>query len=236
MLPAGILGFMLPGDPEEGFSADPPIQRSAKEEIMEFLPLYRDGKKVYAGFWRRLCAGWIDTFIIVPLVYLFELPETMGLPLAIILTILSTALFSMYNVIFNACYGGSPGKLAVGIRITRPNGYSIGWSEAWKRSAVDIIIALILVMADIWTLLHLDWDKYSSLGWIDRIYLRTESAPTWCTVILLLQDVWVWSEVFVLLFSDRKRAIHDFIAGTVVIKKEFAEHAPPGGHGEAPRR
>ncbi len=28
MLPAGILGFMLPGDPEEGFSADPPIQRS----------------------------------------------------------------------------------------------------------------------------------------------------------------------------------------------------------------
>jgi hypothetical protein len=27
MLPAGILGFMLQGDPEEGFSADPPIQR-----------------------------------------------------------------------------------------------------------------------------------------------------------------------------------------------------------------
>ena len=27
MLPAGILGFMLPGDPEEGFSANPPIQR-----------------------------------------------------------------------------------------------------------------------------------------------------------------------------------------------------------------
>jgi hypothetical protein len=28
MLRAGILGFMLPRDPEEGFSADPPIQRS----------------------------------------------------------------------------------------------------------------------------------------------------------------------------------------------------------------
>ena len=27
MLSAGILGFMLPGDPEEVFSADPPIQR-----------------------------------------------------------------------------------------------------------------------------------------------------------------------------------------------------------------
>jgi len=30
MLPAGILGFMLPGDPEERFSADPPIQRWTK--------------------------------------------------------------------------------------------------------------------------------------------------------------------------------------------------------------
>jgi len=28
MLPAGILAFMLPVEPEEGFYADPPIQRS----------------------------------------------------------------------------------------------------------------------------------------------------------------------------------------------------------------
>ena len=28
MLPAGILGFMLSVEPEEGFYADPPIQRS----------------------------------------------------------------------------------------------------------------------------------------------------------------------------------------------------------------
>jgi len=27
MLPAGILGFMLQGVPEEGFYVDPPIQR-----------------------------------------------------------------------------------------------------------------------------------------------------------------------------------------------------------------
>jgi hypothetical protein len=29
MLPAGRLGFMLPGKSEEGFYAGPPIQRSA---------------------------------------------------------------------------------------------------------------------------------------------------------------------------------------------------------------
>jgi uncharacterized RDD family membrane protein YckC len=29
--------------------------------------------------------------------------------------------------------------------------------------------------------------------------------------------VWIWSEIIVLLFNRRKRALHDFIAGTVVI-------------------
>jgi len=33
LLQADILGFMLPGDPEEGFSADPPIQRWTCVEI-----------------------------------------------------------------------------------------------------------------------------------------------------------------------------------------------------------
>jgi len=31
MLPAGILAFMLPVEPEEGFYADPPIQRWARK-------------------------------------------------------------------------------------------------------------------------------------------------------------------------------------------------------------
>ena len=38
-----------------------------------------------------------------------------------------------------------------------------------------------------------------------------------------MQQIWIWSEFVVLLFNRRKRAIHDFIAGTVVILKEFAE-------------
>jgi hypothetical protein len=33
MLPAGILAFMLPVEPEEGFYADPPIQRYTGESV-----------------------------------------------------------------------------------------------------------------------------------------------------------------------------------------------------------
>jgi len=34
MLPAGILAFMLPVEPEEGFYADPPIQRSKDRDAV----------------------------------------------------------------------------------------------------------------------------------------------------------------------------------------------------------
>lgn len=51
-------------------------------------------------------------------------------------------------------------------------------------------------------------------------------APGWYGTISILQQVWIWSEVVVVLFNKRKRALHDFIAGTVVIQKQFSEQSP----------
>ena len=32
-------------------------------------------------------------------------------------------------------------------------------------------------------------------------------------------NVWVWSEFITILFNKRKKALHDYLAGTVVIRK-----------------
>lgn len=47
--------------------------------------------------------------------------------------------------------------------------------------------------------------------------------PAWYVLVDTVNQLWVWSEFIVLLFNKRKRAIHDFIAGTVVIKQEYRE-------------
>jgi len=190
---------------------------------MDFLPIRSNGQKVYAGFWKRFCAGFADAFIILPLAFLFVWLEGFDRTLAIAITIPSSILFAMYNVYFNARFGGTPGKLAVGIRITKPDGSRIDWSEAWKRSAVDLVFAIIVLFVEVWGLTQVDPGRYASLGWIERTQLVNEHAPAWYGSISVLQQIWIWSEVVVLLFNKRKRAIHDFIAGTVVIKKEFAE-------------
>jgi hypothetical protein len=49
MLPAGILAFMLPVEPEEGFYADPPIQRWTKPLRGRFHEVSIDNCQLLTG-------------------------------------------------------------------------------------------------------------------------------------------------------------------------------------------
>jgi len=190
---------------------------------MEFLPVKMNGKKVYVGFWKRFLAIFIDLLVLLPVIFLFEWLKSFNITMAIKVAILSSILFSMYHVLFNAYFGGTIGKLAVGIRITKPDGSHINWLEVWKRSSVDLFFTFILLGIQIWTLTQVDPISYISLDRIARTTLLRSYYPTWYKSLINIQLIWVGSEVIVLLLNKRKRAIHDFIAGTVVINKEFAE-------------
>ncbi|MCF6313899.1 MAG: RDD family protein [Verrucomicrobiales bacterium] len=128
-------------------------------------------------------------------------------------------------VYFNARFWGTLGKLAVGICVSKPDGTPISWLESWKRSSVDIIFALIALTVEISALLQIPTETFSSLTWINRVELQQTLSPDWFFWINLLMQIWVWSELIVLLFNKRKRAIHDYIAGTVVIKRQFFQNS-----------
>jgi len=191
---------------------------------MEFLPINYAGERVYAGFWRRFCALWVDFFIVMPLAFFLLWLEGFDKTLAIVITIPSTALFSMYHVYFNARYGGSLGKLTVGIRVTRPDGSKIGWTEAIARSAVDTVFALVTLCFQVWALTRISGADYSNAtGIFEQARLLQSHRPSWASQVDILHQVWIWSELIILLLNKRKRALHDFIAGTIVIRKEFAD-------------
>jgi uncharacterized RDD family membrane protein YckC len=199
---------------------------------MDFLPVLLYGERVYAGFWKRFWATIIDLIVMAPVLYLFWFVRLKGPDknFAILITLVSSLVFGMYNVFFNARFGGSPGKLAMGIRITKPDGSRIGWLEAWKRSSVDLLYTSLIFFGNIWAFLQVDASKYSSIEFSGRASLLNLYYPWWYHTVGTLEQVWFWSELVVLLFNKRKRAIHDFIAGTVVIYKEFAEHSSPADH------
>ncbi len=195
---------------------------------MEFLPIWWDGEKVYAGFWKRLKAALIDVMIAIPIMYcLVLLRRSDEKPLSVIAIILCTLFFSMYNVFLNARFGGSLGKLAIAIKVTKPDGSPIGWSEAWKRSSVDVTYAFLFLYVHLVPFFQISAQQYSTLAYWDRNALFGAYSPRWFEVAEVLQVAWFWSEPVVLLFNKRKRALHDFIGGTVVIHKRIAEQMRP---------
>ncbi|MCR9185270.1 MAG: hypothetical protein NXH81_07740 [Halieaceae bacterium] len=59
--------------------------------------------------------------------------------------------------------------------------------------------------------------------------------PAWYVLVDTVNQLWVWREFIVLLFNKRKRAIHDVIAGAVVMKQEYTEPvAAPRSVADAP--
>ena len=60
-------------------------------------------------------------------------------------------------------------------------------------------------------------ELYFSLGYIARAQKKVELAPSWYSTVSILMQIWIWSEFVSMLFNKRRRAVHDFIAGTVVL-------------------
>jgi len=190
---------------------------------MKFLPLKKDGQKVYAGFWKRFGAAIVDLLVFIPLIFIVNYLEGISIGIAMITVIIGSTLSSMYTIYFHYRFGATLGKMAVGIKVTLPNGSTIGLKQAILRSSVDLGFALFIIIAEIIALSNVDPEQYLSAGWMERSEYIMPLYPAWYVVVHVGFHVWYWSELLVLLFNKRKRAIHDFIAGTVVIKKQYAQ-------------
>lgn len=192
---------------------------------MQFLPVFIDEKKVYAGFWKRLKALLIDFIITAPILYMAAASRRSSYAAALIATLFMGGFYVLYHVFFNARLGGSPGKLAMGLKVTRSDGTPIGWTQAWMRSSVDALHGLMFIYLYLFPVLHVDSASYSAMSSSGRVHLLSPYRPPWYHVADSIWQVWYWSEIGVILFNQRKRALHDFMAGTVVIHERFAKQA-----------
>jgi uncharacterized RDD family membrane protein YckC len=200
---------------------------------MEFLPIEKDGFKVYAGYWQRFGAGIVDAIVLIPVAYILYYLEGISISAAMIVAFISSALYSVYTVYFHYRYGATLGKMASKIKVTNPDGSPIDLRQAILRSSVDIGFAVLAVTAQIIAISHANPEEYLSADWMERIEYMVPLYPSWYGLVTIGTNVWVWGEFIVLLLNKRKRAIHDFIAGTVVINREYAEQDAQAGQSAA---
>lgn len=175
---------------------------------------------IYAGFWGRFVALTVDVIIFVPFVFLDLWLDGLSRTYAIASLFPVFVVGTAYSVYFHARYGQTLGKMAAGIKVVALDGSPITLRQAFLRSSVDIILGLLSLCVYASGLLYISADDYAIRS-VRYEQLNNFRKPwRWLD---WLYDVWFWSEIVVILFNKKRRALHDFIAGTVVIRVEKVE-------------
>ena len=171
----------------------------------------------YAGFWKRLGANLLDLLVQLPIMA-FCFWGMSNYRLFQVYWFLPNILFDLfYDVYLVRRYGGTPGKLLMGIRICKVNGEPVGYREAFLRELPRTLLGIMTAVGPMLALLLLSDAEYQHLDVEGRSKRIDELTPFWQTPFQWIQSAWIWSELIVLLTNKKRRALHDFIAGTVVV-------------------
>lgn len=177
-------------------------------------------KLYYAAWWRRFGAFWIDMIVMLPFM-IVQIKIINSSPRMYVATLIPFSLLCTgYWIYCHGRWGKTIGKKLTGTCVTNLDGSHISWKQAFLRSSVDIICVIISYFALIPTYLSIPIEGYAELASPERSKLIQSLWPAWHPYFLNAQQLWIWSEFIVILLNKRRRALHDFIAGTVVLQNK----------------
>ena len=183
----------------------------------------------YAGFWKRFGAGWIDGFVLLlPLIFLMWL-QSVSRNWAFLTLIPLTFFFYGYEIYFHGRWGQTIGKRSQNIKVVSLDGSSITWKQAFLRSSIGLGLGVLSSISTLVALLRMTEGEFSVLSWSELAIRQSELSP-YINEILIATYAWTGSEVVALLFNRKKRALHDFIAGTVVLEGPQPVEAIPASN------
>lgn len=179
-----------------------------------------DDSVQYGGFGRRLGAILIDLVIVLPFIPVFWWGDS-HFRLFQIYWIIFCQLFGLIcSVYLVKRFGGTPGKLLMKLSIRKVNLEPVGYQEAFLRYLPDAALNFAANLGFAVVVMHMTDAEYFSLDHVERLKRFAELAPLWATPLKIANAVWFWGELLVLLTNKKRRALHDFIAGTVVVVKQ----------------
>ncbi|MBN8214827.1 MAG: RDD family protein [Xanthomonadales bacterium] len=179
--------------------AEPSPYAPPQARVEEARAVVHGGRVVYAGFWKRVAASFIDSFVTTALSYIVQIPLMMifgvsmvgmaggddpfasgaGIAMIGLIYVVSIGIPLLYfSWMHSSTHQASLGKMAVGIKVVRSNGERISFWRAFGRYWGMVLSALILLIG------------YLMAG-----------------------------------FTERKQALHDMISDTLVVDKHaYTDH------------
>jgi uncharacterized RDD family membrane protein YckC len=159
---------------------------------------------------RRFWAGVVDGFVLLPLQWLDSWVLGANRPAAILIAwmMFSFPAYWLYSVLMHGFYGQTLGKKALGIKVLDVSESPISMRQAFLRDSIYIVINTIALMISISLVLSGRPRDSKTISMADMI-------------LGMGALLWFVAEILTCLMNQKRRAVHDFIAGTVVVKTEY---------------
>lgn len=171
----------------------------------------------YAGFWKRFGSYWIDVLVMIPIMFLVFWGNEQSRLFQVYYFIPGLLFGLWFHVYLVKRYGGTPGKILLKIKISKLDGSNVEYKESILRYLVLFVLTMFTSIPMLIATMGMSDAEYFSYDWMQRTAVMTEKLPAWHSFSTIAINVWIWSEFIVMLTNKKRRAIHDFIAGTVVI-------------------
>ncbi len=184
---------------------------AVKEMLEKHKEKFEKQKKMkkYLTFWPRFWAVWIDGIIFA--IILYAECFVFGVEFNIkdeFLKALNAIQFSIYVIFMHGYFGQTLGKMVVKVKVLNHDTETdINIKQALRRESVNLVLNICWVLIILAVVASLE---------MSGIILNGLSYAV--IVFSILSFVWGVSEFVTMLFNDKRRAVHDYIGKTVVVR------------------
>ncbi len=169
-------------------------------------------QKKYKTFWRRLTAGLIDGLLFTPFSYIdkwiWNSSDTVS---SVVLSgwfILYSLSYVGYSILMHGFYGQTIGKMLAGVKVLDVSENKLTMRQAVLRDCVPLVLIVFDLIVDLPNVFH-KVNPYTKKTLHEMLEIHT--------VTVLSSLLWFMAEVITMLTNKKRRAIHDIIAGSVVL-------------------
>jgi uncharacterized RDD family membrane protein YckC len=166
---------------------------------------YSAFEKYRVGF-QRFIALLIDGLVFSPLIFVggYIFGSNFSDSIIIVWLIFHTSVSYLYNIILHTFFGQTIGKMLTGIKVLDVSETPITFRQSVYRDIIPLILGVIFLCGDIYT--------------ISTIGIEFVGNSIFYVIMTNILLVWAVLELVSMLTNEKRRSIHDFIAGTVVVR------------------
>ncbi len=174
----------------------------------------------YSTFGPRFWSGPVDGCVMWPIraIAFAALAMSVHTIVVAVVLILQELAQLLYTVAMHGLYGQTVGKMITQVRVVdyRTEG-PISWRQAWLREGIAFVFGFAVLG---WKVVHV------VNGAMDPKLLLTDDPSKLGSgygLLMSLPLLWFVVEVLTMLTNEKRRALHDLIAGTVVVRTNIEE-------------